>query len=583
MTHFKAPKGTYDLLPPDSRGVLAVRAGAGRAAAHAGYGYVETPVFEDTALFERGVGESTDVVSKEMYTFADPRRRPTSPCGPRAPRGVVRAAVPSTGARRPAAGQAVVLRLVLPLRAPAGRPLPPLLPGRRRGARRRRPGAGRRADRARPMRAYAALGLTQVRLLLTRWAAASAGRSTAAALQEFLRGLDLDDETRSAGSTMNPLRVLDDKRPEVQAQLAERAGGRATTWATPARRTTTQVRALLRRRSASTWEEAPTAGRAGLDYYTRTTFEFAARRARRADRGRRRRPLRRAVRDDRRPADCPASAGRSASTAPCSRCAPRASSSPAPPSGASVYAVPLGAAATKSARLVHRVVDALRRRGISADIAYGDRGLKGAMKAADRSGAATPSGRSASATSPTASCRSRTWPRQSRSRSRSGTTLDRATSRRGCSSDPHPRRRDTAPRARRHEVVLAGWVATPSRPRRRHVRRPARRQPARAGGLREDVAGAHDLRSEWCVKVIGEVAQRPRGQREPRAAHRRDRGRRHRRRGAERVGDAAVPDRGSDAIESGVDEVVAVALPLPRPAPRRARRARCGRARRSSR
>src|SRR3712207_7449325 len=39
----------------------------------AGYGYVETPVFEETAVFSRGVGESTDVVSKEMYTFDDRR------------------------------------------------------------------------------------------------------------------------------------------------------------------------------------------------------------------------------------------------------------------------------------------------------------------------------------------------------------------------------------------------------------------------------------------------------------------------------------------------------------------------------
>ena len=57
----------------------------------AGYGYVETPVFEDTALFKRGVGESTDIVSKEMYTFTTAaalahaaarrhRRRRCAPC-----------------------------------------------------------------------------------------------------------------------------------------------------------------------------------------------------------------------------------------------------------------------------------------------------------------------------------------------------------------------------------------------------------------------------------------------------------------------------------------------------------------------
>ncbi len=41
------------------------------AARRPGYGHIELPIFEDTALFARGVGESTDVVSKEMYTFAD--------------------------------------------------------------------------------------------------------------------------------------------------------------------------------------------------------------------------------------------------------------------------------------------------------------------------------------------------------------------------------------------------------------------------------------------------------------------------------------------------------------------------------
>ena len=44
---------------------------AGAPRAGAGYGDTELPIFEDTALFARGVGESTDVVSKEMYTFAD--------------------------------------------------------------------------------------------------------------------------------------------------------------------------------------------------------------------------------------------------------------------------------------------------------------------------------------------------------------------------------------------------------------------------------------------------------------------------------------------------------------------------------
>jgi len=68
---FKAPKGTYDIVPPFSSLWLAVKQALSAPAILSGYGYIETPLFEDTGLFVRGVGESTDVVSKEMYTFED--------------------------------------------------------------------------------------------------------------------------------------------------------------------------------------------------------------------------------------------------------------------------------------------------------------------------------------------------------------------------------------------------------------------------------------------------------------------------------------------------------------------------------
>ena len=67
----RAPKGTFDTLPPQSAQFLAVRDTLAAPLRRAGYGYVETPTFEDTAVFARGVGESTDVVTKEMYTFDD--------------------------------------------------------------------------------------------------------------------------------------------------------------------------------------------------------------------------------------------------------------------------------------------------------------------------------------------------------------------------------------------------------------------------------------------------------------------------------------------------------------------------------
>ncbi len=66
-----APKGVPEYLPRDSAVFRAVHEALAAPAVAAGYGYVELPVFEDTSLFVRGVGESTDVVSKEMYTFTD--------------------------------------------------------------------------------------------------------------------------------------------------------------------------------------------------------------------------------------------------------------------------------------------------------------------------------------------------------------------------------------------------------------------------------------------------------------------------------------------------------------------------------
>ncbi len=68
---FKAPRGTFDVLPSDSQARARVYVAAATAFERAGYGRIETPVFEETELFARGVGESTDIVQKEMFTFED--------------------------------------------------------------------------------------------------------------------------------------------------------------------------------------------------------------------------------------------------------------------------------------------------------------------------------------------------------------------------------------------------------------------------------------------------------------------------------------------------------------------------------
>ncbi|MEQ8200135.1 MAG: histidine--tRNA ligase [Syntrophomonadaceae bacterium] len=71
----KAPRGTYDILPPESLKWQYIEQQLRETAALFGYSEVRTPLFEHTELFERGVGDTTDIVTKEMYTFLDKSRR----------------------------------------------------------------------------------------------------------------------------------------------------------------------------------------------------------------------------------------------------------------------------------------------------------------------------------------------------------------------------------------------------------------------------------------------------------------------------------------------------------------------------
>ena len=95
MSTLKAVRGTRDLLPPETELWNFVEETARRVFARYNFGEIRTPIFEDTQLFARGVGEETDIVSKEMYTWDDraraasdwaipissaPRSLPTSLC-----------------------------------------------------------------------------------------------------------------------------------------------------------------------------------------------------------------------------------------------------------------------------------------------------------------------------------------------------------------------------------------------------------------------------------------------------------------------------------------------------------------------
>ena len=74
MTTLKAVRGTRDLLPPETALWNRIEATARSVFARYNFGEIRTPVFEDTSLFARGVGEETDIVSKEMYTWEDRAR-----------------------------------------------------------------------------------------------------------------------------------------------------------------------------------------------------------------------------------------------------------------------------------------------------------------------------------------------------------------------------------------------------------------------------------------------------------------------------------------------------------------------------
>src|ERR1700728_4311679 len=74
MTTLKAVRGTRDLLPPETALWNRIEATARAVVARYNFGEIRTPVFEDTGLFARGVGEETDIVSKEMYTWEDRAR-----------------------------------------------------------------------------------------------------------------------------------------------------------------------------------------------------------------------------------------------------------------------------------------------------------------------------------------------------------------------------------------------------------------------------------------------------------------------------------------------------------------------------
>ncbi|KEF22138.1 histidyl-tRNA synthetase [Streptomyces rimosus] len=377
MSTFKAPKGPYDLIPPQSATYLAVRDAISGPLKRSGYGYIETPGFENVELFARGVGESTDIVTKEMYAFET--------------KGGDRLAL------RPE-GTASVLRAALEANLHKAGNLPVKLWYSGSYYRYERPQKGRyrhfsqvgaeaigAEDPALDAEliilandAYRSLGLKNFRILLNSLGDKECRPVYRAALQEFLYGLDLDEDTRRRAE-INPLRVLDDKRPDVQKQLVG-APLLRDHLCEACKAYHEQVRELLTAAGVA-YEDDPKLVR-GLDYYTRTTFEF--------------------VHDGLGSQSAVGGGGRYDGLS-------EMIGGPALPSvgwalgvdrtvlaleaegvelelpaSTAVFAVPLG---EEARRTLFGTVTELRRAGVATDFAYGGKGLKNAMKSANRSGA----------------------------------------------------------------------------------------------------------------------------------------------------------------------------------------------------
>lgn len=376
MSAFQAPKGVPDYCPPESAAFVAVRDGLLGAARRAGYADIELPVFEDTALFARGVGESTDVVSKEMYTFSDRGDRSVT-LRPEGTAGVMRAVI-----------EHGLDRGGLPVKLCYAGPF----------FRYERPQAGRYRqlqqvgveaigvdDPALDAEVIAvadagfrSLGLRDFRLEITSLGDDTCRPQYRELLQQFLFGLDLDEATR-ARAALNPLRVLDDKRPAMR-ELTAAAPVMLDHLSDGAKRHFGTVLAHLDALQVP-YVINPRLVR-GLDYYTKTTFEFVH------DGLGAQSGIGGGGRYDGLMADLGgqdlsgigfglgvdrtllALRAEGVTAGETTRC--------------DVFGVPLGEPAKVE---IAKLAASLRATGLRVDIAYGDRGLKGAMRAADRSGA----------------------------------------------------------------------------------------------------------------------------------------------------------------------------------------------------
>ena len=373
----QAPKGVSEYVPPQSRKFESVRGALLAPAKSAGYELIELPVFEDTELFTRGVGESTDVVSKEMYTFED-----------RGGRSIT---------LRPE-GTAGVMRSVIEHGLDRGQ-LPAKLYYTGAFFRAERPQAGRYRqfyqvgieaigiqDSALDAEVIAiadagfkAIGLKKYRLEITSLGDAQSRTKHRVDLVAYIEKLDLDEATK-VRAAINPLRLFDDKREEVKKQM-DKAPLLLDYLSEESRKDFGSVQKHLKALGVE-FTVNPRMVR-GLDYYTGTTFEFVHELLG-AQSG-----IGGGGRYDGLMSELGgqelSGIGFGLGIDRCVLAADAEGISFDQEFTSDLFIIPLGEE-SKTAALT--IAQQLRSSGFRVEISFGDRALKGSMKAADKSGAA---------------------------------------------------------------------------------------------------------------------------------------------------------------------------------------------------
>jgi histidyl-tRNA synthetase len=372
----QAPKGVSEYFPDRSNLFEHVRDSLIAPAKKSGYQLIELPVFEDTDLYRRGVGESTDVVSKEMYTFED-----------RGGRSIT---------LRPE-GTAGVMRAVIEHGLDRGQ-LPVKLWYSGQFFRAERPQAGRYRqfyqvgveaigsdDPAVDAEVIAiadagfkSLGLNKYRLEMTSLGDAASRAAHRVDLLKFIAGLDLDEATAERAK-INPLRLFDDKREEMKKAM-EKAPLLMDYLNLESSEHFKKVLNYLDCLKVS-YVLNPRMVR-GLDYYTGTTFEFVHELLG-AQSG-----IGGGGRYDGLMQDLGGQAlsgigfGLGVDRVLLAAEAEGVISQDA--FASDLYIIPLG---EEAKQIALTIAHDLRARGKVVEIAFGDRGLKGSMKAADKAGA----------------------------------------------------------------------------------------------------------------------------------------------------------------------------------------------------